>query len=84
MSLLSGVYCPFIAEKLTQLFLLKEVKISHDGKNDQKFEHLVICFRYYEIFGKICGRMTTIITFSAKMTPVHARALLGFGKFLVS
>ena len=30
MSLLTGVYCPFLPEKLTRLFLLKEVKIAHD------------------------------------------------------
>ena len=33
--LLTVVYCPFLPEKLTQLFQLKEVKPSPDHKNDK-------------------------------------------------
>ena len=41
------------------------------------------CFGYYDILAKTCGRMTTATTFPAKMTRVHARAVLSIEKNLV-
>ena len=45
-----------------------------------KLLHLPTCFRYYDIFTKPLRRMTTLSRFPAKMTLVHARALLGSEK----
>ena len=39
-------------------------------------EHLITCFRYFDILAKTRSRVTTATTFPVKMTLVHAWALL--------
>ena len=47
-------------------------------------KHLPPCFRYYDIPTKPLSRMTTLSRFPAKMTLVHAGALLGIEKISYS
>ena len=51
----------FLTDKLTRLFLLKEVQPSHDRKMTTRHDlnDLITCFCYYDVFGQTCIRMTT-------------------------
>ena len=51
----------FLTEKLTRLFLLKEVQPSHDRKMTTRHDlnDLITCFRYYDVFVQTLSRMTT-------------------------
>ena len=65
----------FSPEKLTRLFLLKEVKPSSDPKviRLQTFDNLIISVTMYSIFAKTRSRITTAITFS-RQNDVGSRA----------
>ena len=51
----------FLTEKLTRLFLLKEVQPSHYRKMATRHDlnDLITCFRYYDVFVQTLSRMTT-------------------------
>ena len=46
-----------------------------NDKTSNIHEHLITCFRHYDILAKTRSRMTTATSFPAKMTRVHGRAL---------
>ena len=54
-------YFFFLTEKLTRLFLVKEVQPSHDRKMTTRHDlnDLITCFRYYDVFVQTLSRMTT-------------------------
>ena len=55
----------FSTEKLTRLFLLKEVQPSQDRKMTTRHDlnDLITCFRYYDVFVQTRSRMTTRSSF---------------------